>query len=55
MASSKGFRRKPEPVKKLWVSYHLQSLSPKRFVTVVNKIIQGEHMLVSLPKPTDAT
>jgi hypothetical protein len=39
--------------KKLWVHYRLQSLSTKRFVVIANKILQGEHLLVKLPKLTE--
>lgn len=54
MAVAGNIRRKPIVTRKLWVSYQLQSLSPKRFIVVTNKIIQGEHSLVSQPRLNDA-
>lgn len=42
--------RKPEPfqkpAKELWDKYSLQSLAPKKFIQVVNRIIRGELRLV---------
>lgn len=41
--------------KRLWVSYRLQALTTERFIEISNKILQGEHALVRLPKITGTT
>ena len=33
--------------KKLWISYRLQSLTTERFIKIANKILKGEHRLIS--------
>jgi hypothetical protein len=39
--------------KTLWISYRLQTLTTARFIEISNKILQGEHALVKLPKITE--
>ena len=36
--------------KKLWVPYRLQSLTAEQFIIITNKILQGEHLLLKVPK-----
>jgi hypothetical protein len=50
MTLRKRSNRESTTEKKMWISYRLQSLSTKRFIVVTNKIIRGEHLLISLPK-----
>jgi phage tail protein X len=53
---SKGRERKKIPPKLCWVTYGLQRLSTEKFLDVVQKILDGELILlktqdVSLPDP----
>ncbi len=53
MPSKRRSGREAVVGKKLWVSYRLQSLTAERFIIITNKILQGEHFLVKLPKISD--
>ena len=50
MPPKKRSRRESLAGNKMWVSYRLQSLTTERFIMITNKILQGEHLLVRLPK-----
>ena len=55
MSSRKRSGREPMVGKKLWVSYRLQSLTTERFIIITNKILQGEHFLVKIPKISETS
>jgi hypothetical protein len=50
MPPKKRSRRESLAGNKMWVSYRLQSLTTKHFIMITNKILQGEHLLIRLPK-----
>ena len=50
MPPKKRSRRESLVGNKMWISYRLQSLTTKRFILITNKILQGEHLLIRLPK-----
>ncbi len=53
MPPKKRSRRESVVTSKLWVPYRLQSLTTERFIIITNKILQGEHMLIHLPKVSE--
>ena len=50
MPPKKRSRRESVVGSKMWVPYRLQSLTTERFILITNKILQGEHLLIRLPK-----
>lgn len=46
MPKSKAFEKQHLPQKTLWHPYGLQSLTPEKFIKVVNLILKGEHVLL---------
>jgi len=39
--------------KKNWVPFRLQSLGTRQFVTTVNKILRGEHLIVPYERESE--
>lgn len=46
MPKSKAIEEQHLPQKTLWHPYGLQSLTPEKFIKVVNLILKGEHILL---------
>lgn len=46
MPKSKAIEQQHLPQKTFWHPYGLQSLTPEKFIKVVNLILKGEHILL---------
>ena len=46
LPKSKAIEKQHLPQKTLWHPYGLQSLTPEKFIKVVNLILKGEHILL---------
>jgi len=46
LPKSKVIEKQHLPQKTLWHPYGLQSLTPEKFIKVVNLILKGEHILL---------
>ena len=46
MPKSKAIEEQHLPQKTFWHPYGLQSLTPEKFIKVVNLILKGEHILL---------
>jgi hypothetical protein len=58
LPKSKTFEKQHLPQKTLWHPYGLQSLTPEKFIKVVNLILKGEHILLRFKRgerPEEAT
>ena len=58
LPKSKKLEKQNLPKKTLWHPYGLQSLTPEKFIRVVNLILKGEHILLRFKRgerPEEAT
>jgi len=54
LPKSKRIEKSHIPQKTLWHPYSLQSLTPEKFIQVVNLILKGEHLLLRFNRENES-